>query len=230
MTSRGGAGGRRCRATVTGVMDIGGLDPHMARCFELAWQACARGTVGVGARLVGGDGTVMAEGSNGLFADAVGPLSGNKIAHAEMNALAQIEAGVDLTGATLYTSLEPCFMCAGAAMLSRVGRIVIGTADPYMTGVDAFYDSGDTRTQRTHREVQPDPAWAALSRVLSLHAAFFWIPGSEVVEAAHADEPEVASLVAELVVAGTVASMAETQASLGDVVETLAPRIATALR
>ena len=76
-------------------MDLGELDPHMARCFELAWQSCAAGTIGVGARLVGDDGAVLADGSNGLFAEPVGPLHGNKIAHAEMNALAQIDAAAD---------------------------------------------------------------------------------------------------------------------------------------
>lgn len=85
-----------------------------------------RGEVPVGAVVVR-DGVVIGEGSNRCeeLRDAT--------AHAELEALrrAFVIAGEGrLTGATLYCSLEPCFMCAGAALHARVARIVFATRDP----------------------------------------------------------------------------------------------------
>ena len=210
-------------------MDLGELDPHTARCFELAWQSCAAGTIGVGARLVGADGAVLADGSNGLFAEPVGPLHGNKIAHAEMNALAQIDAAADLTRATLYTSLEPCFMCAGAVLLSRVGRVVIAARDPYMDGASSLSVADHAMADNTDRVFLDAPAWATLSRVFSLHAVFFWMAGSDAVASAHAAEPKIAPLVAQLVADNTVAALAEEGATVEVAIGALAPKIATAL-
>ena len=210
-------------------MDLGELDPHMARCFELAWQSCALGTVGVGARLVDADGVVLADGSNGLFAEPVGPLRGNKIAHAEMNALAQIDAARDLTRATLYTSLEPCFMCAGAVVLARIGRVVIAARDPYMDGASSLGAGAHAMQDRAERVFLDDERWASLSRVLSLHAVFFWMAGSDAVVSAHAAEPRIAPLVAQLVAENTLAALADDGVDLAGVIAELGPRIAQTL-
>lgn len=210
-------------------MDLGELDPHLARCFELAWQSCAAGTIGVGARLVDERGAVLADGSNGLFAEPVGPLHGNKIAHAEMNALAQIGAATDLTRATLYTSLEPCFMCAGAVLLARVGRVVIAAADPYMDGASSLSVADHAMADNAERVFLGDPRWSMLSRVFSLHAVFFWMAGSDAVASAHAAEPKVAPLVAQLVADKSVAALADSGATVEEAIGALAPKIATAL-
>lgn len=210
-------------------MNLGELDPHMARCFELAWQSCSAGTIGVGARLVGEHGDVLADGSNGLFAEPVGPLHGNKIAHAEMNVLAQIDAATDLTRATLYTSLEPCFMCAGAVRLSRVGRVVIAAADPYMDGASSLPTADHAMADSTERVFLDDARWSTLSRVFSLHAVFFWMAGSDAVASAHAAEPKIAPLVARLVADNTVAALAEAGADTATAIAALAPKITTAL-
>lgn len=57
----------------------------------------------------------------------------NSSAHAEMLAISQAEKSIGykwLEKATLYVTLEPCSMCAGAMVLARIGRLVIGTMDP----------------------------------------------------------------------------------------------------
>lgn len=59
--------------------------------------------------------------------------TGDPTAHAEILALrtaAQLRQGWRLSGATLYTTLEPCPMCAGAMMMARIGRLVYGAKDP----------------------------------------------------------------------------------------------------
>ncbi|MBL8738897.1 MAG: nucleoside deaminase [Planctomycetes bacterium] len=98
----------------------------LARCLELAREAAAADEVPVGAVVVV-DGVVVGEGRNRVE-ELRSPL-----AHAEMLALQQalVHAGNKrLANATLYCSLEPCFLCAGAILHTRVDRVVFGASDP----------------------------------------------------------------------------------------------------
>ena len=106
---------------------MNGADEHfMRRAIELAREAEAAGEVPVGA-LVVRDGEVLAEGFNR-------PISTHDpTAHAEMVALRAAAARIDnyrLTGTTLYVTLEPCAMCAGAMVHARVARLVYAATDP----------------------------------------------------------------------------------------------------
>jgi tRNA(adenine34) deaminase len=98
----------------------------MARALALAAEAAARGEVPVGAVLVE-DGAVLAEAANAPIALA------DPTAHAEIRALraaAAAQANYRLTpSTTLYVTLEPCAMCAGAISLARVGRLVYAASD-----------------------------------------------------------------------------------------------------
>jgi tRNA(adenine34) deaminase len=98
----------------------------MARALELAREAGARGEVPVGAVVVL-DGQVIGEGANGPVARH------DPTAHAEILALRAAGRAVGnyrLPGSTLYVTLEPCPMCAGAMVHARVGRLVYGARDP----------------------------------------------------------------------------------------------------
>ena len=109
------------------------LDPEpvddarwMQRCLELAEAAAARGEVPVGAVLVI-DGAPLGEGSNRVE-ELRSPL-----AHAEMEAIQQAIAAVGdkrIPDSTLYCTLEPCFLCAGAILHARIKRVVFGARDP----------------------------------------------------------------------------------------------------
>jgi tRNA(adenine34) deaminase len=97
----------------------------MRRALALAGQAAAAGEVPVGAVLVR-DGEVLGEGFNRPITDH------DPSAHAEMVALraaARAIANYRLTGSTLYVTMEPCPMCAGAIVHARVARVVFGAAD-----------------------------------------------------------------------------------------------------
>lgn len=98
----------------------------MEKALALAAEAAAAGEVPVGAVVVR-DSEVVGEGRNRIIE------RGTTTAHAEMLALADAAkkvAGGKLTGCTLYVTLEPCPMCAYAAVLSRVDRVVFGAYDP----------------------------------------------------------------------------------------------------
>lgn len=98
----------------------------LERCIALAEQAAARGEVPVGAVVVL-EGRVVGEGSNRVE-ELRSPL-----AHAEMEALQQALVAVGdkrLPDATVYCSLEPCFLCAGAILHVRARRVVYAARDP----------------------------------------------------------------------------------------------------
>jgi tRNA(adenine34) deaminase len=97
----------------------------MAQALAEAARAAKAGEVPVGAVLVH-NGAVMARGSNTMIA------SKDQTQHAELRVLRAAAYAVGdtrLTTATLYVTLEPCAMCAGAIVLARVGRVVFGAWD-----------------------------------------------------------------------------------------------------
>jgi tRNA(adenine34) deaminase len=98
----------------------------MREALAEAEKAAAGGDVPVGAVVVRG-GEVVGRGHNRREAD------GDPLAHAELVAIGQAArriGGWRLGGCTLYATLEPCAMCAGALVASRVERLVYGAADP----------------------------------------------------------------------------------------------------
>ncbi|MGK0157438.1 MAG: tRNA(adenine34) deaminase [Planctomycetota bacterium] len=98
----------------------------IARCLELAREAAANDEVPVGAIVVI-DGEVVGVGRNRVE-ELRSPL-----AHAEMEALQAALAKMGekrLPDAELYCTLEPCFLCAGAILHTRVRRVVFGARDP----------------------------------------------------------------------------------------------------
>lgn len=98
----------------------------MRKALELARSAASAGEVPVGAVLVRGD-EAIGEGWNRPIGAC------DPTAHAEVVALraAALRAGnYRLVGSTLYVTLEPCPMCAGAVVQARVARVVFGAADP----------------------------------------------------------------------------------------------------
>ena len=97
----------------------------MQEALAEARRAAELGEVPVGAVVVKG-GEIVGRGHNRREVD------GDPLAHAEMLALRQASCAVGgwrLDGATLYVTLEPCAMCAGALVLSRVDRLVFGARD-----------------------------------------------------------------------------------------------------
>ena len=108
----------------------------MQLALGLAREAETNGEVPVGAVIVQGD-TVVGAGSNRPIA------SGDPTAHAEIVALraAAVElANYRLADTTLYVTLEPCAMCAGAMVHARVGRLVYGCTDPRGGAAGSVFD------------------------------------------------------------------------------------------
>ena len=98
----------------------------MRRALELAQACAAHGDVPIGAVVVRDDAEVAAAGNERELRD-------DPTAHAEILALRAASEAIGtwrLDGCTLYVTLEPCAMCAGAIVLARLDRVVFGAADP----------------------------------------------------------------------------------------------------
>jgi tRNA(adenine34) deaminase len=118
------------------------IDAAMMReALQLATRAATQGEVPVGAVVVK-DGEIVGRGYNSPI------VSSDPTAHAEIRALRDAASALGnyrLGGCTLYVTIEPCAMCAGAIMHARIARLVYGAADP-KTGacgsvVDLFAES-----------------------------------------------------------------------------------------
>ena len=108
----------------------------MRHALKLARRAQDLGEVPVGALLVQGE-DIVAEGWNRPIA------SHDPSAHAEMVAMREAATQLRnyrLGGLTLYVTLEPCVMCAGAIIHARIARLVFGASDPKAGAVNSVYD------------------------------------------------------------------------------------------
>jgi len=112
----------------------------MREALTLACQAASAGEVPVGA-VVTLDGVVIGRGRNSSVTRS------DPTAHAEILALREAAAAIGnyrLEGATLYATLEPCVMCAGALVTARVTRLVFGSRDLRFGGVRSKFRLADS--------------------------------------------------------------------------------------
>ncbi|WP_407345386.1 tRNA adenosine(34) deaminase TadA [Pengzhenrongella phosphoraccumulans] len=121
----------------------------MGAALAQAQLALATGDVPVGAVVVGPDGAVLGRGHNAREAD------GDPTAHAEVLALRAAAAALGrwrLDDCTLVVTLEPCLMCAGATVLARVPRLVLGAWDPKAGACGSQWDV--VRDRRLNHRVE----------------------------------------------------------------------------
>ena len=108
---------------------------YMRQALELAARAAAAGEVPVGALIIH-ENTVIAEAYNERESLP------SALAHAELTAMRLACERLGrwrLSGCTLFVTLEPCVMCAGAIVQSRVDRVVYGARDPKGGAVESLY-------------------------------------------------------------------------------------------
>src|SRR5689334_9106703 len=119
----------------------------MGLALDLAAAAAREGDVPVGAVVVAPSGEVVGEGRN------LREVNGDPTAHAEVVALRAAARAVGewrLEDCTLVVTLEPCPMCAGALMLARISRLVLGAWDPKLGATGSVWDIVRDR-RATHR-------------------------------------------------------------------------------
>lgn len=116
-------------------MDLKTDEYWMQRALELARAAGEKGEIPVGAVVVH-EGELVAEAAN--FKE----INQDPLGHAEILAIRRASEKLGrwrLSGCTLYVTLEPCAMCAGAIIHSRIDRVVYGATDPKAGAVHSLY-------------------------------------------------------------------------------------------
>lgn len=119
----------------------------MRSALHAAHSALEIGEVPIGACLIDAEGNLIATSFNRTIAD------NDPTAHAEINVLRLAGAAVGnyrLPGSTLYTTIEPCVMCAGALVNARIKRLVFGAHDERFGAVETLFRLCDSE-QLNHR-------------------------------------------------------------------------------
>ena len=138
-------------------------DDWMAQALELARDAARRGEVPVGALLVRDD-AVLGRGGNAPIAH------NDPTSHAEIVALREAGRALGnyrLPGCTLYVTLEPCAMCAGAILHARLARLVYGASDPKTGACGSVVDLFAEPRLNHHTRVMGGVAADACASLLS---------------------------------------------------------------
>ena len=110
---------------------------YMRQALELAKEAAENGEVPVGCVIVNAGGEVIGKGRNRRIE------KNDATAHAEMEAIREASAALGdwrLEGCTMYVTLEPCPMCAGAIIMSRVSTLVFGAREALTGSVGSVID------------------------------------------------------------------------------------------
>ena len=134
----------------------------MQQALKNALDAAAEGEVPVGAVLVK-DGHVIGSGGNSPILDQ------DPTAHAEIKAIRQAAKQINnyRLGGTLYVTLEPCLMCMGAIIHSRLERLVFGALDPKTGAAVSVYQIGTDRRLNHTLEIEGGLLEKQCSNVLS---------------------------------------------------------------
>jgi len=114
----------------------------LRRTFTLALESRARGKHPFAAVVVGADGQVISEAGNNSL-----PPEGDPTQHAEVVAAAQaarLRSPEELSRATLYSSAEPCCMCAGAIYWCNIGRVVYALSEERLLGLTGDHPENPT--------------------------------------------------------------------------------------
>ncbi|MBR4224394.1 MAG: nucleoside deaminase [Oscillospiraceae bacterium] len=123
------------------------LSEHWQTAFTEAWTAYCEGNIPIGAVLVGEDGEQLVRDHNRIRYDSRGSVKNMRLSHAEMNVLRLLDASVyEPRSLTLYTTMEPCPMCMGTAVMSNICHLRSAARDPYcgmmhLADTDPYYRS-----------------------------------------------------------------------------------------
>lgn len=164
-------------------------------CFQAAWEAFLAGTIPVGAAVAAPTGAIVARGRNRIFDPPGHGLSGSRLAHAEVDALAQLPTSARYRDHVLFSTLEPCLLCVAATLHATVGRIEYAAADPFGGGCVGTIDTAHWRRSAPVIAELRDGWWAG--RLSSALQSAFWQehpehPVAEKIVSAFGEEARVA--------------------------------------
>ena len=170
--------------------------------------------------------TVVSAGRNRLGEKPSVPnvLGGNHIAHAEMNAFAGM-TGMKADGLHLYTTVQPCFMCAAASVFLPVEKVFFAAVDEFFDGVHELWDHHPYSRRWEPAVVGPlERPMSSFARVLPMSRQAL-TPDSRVMRRAHERIPDIAALAIELATDRSLHRLRESSGTVTDVLADLWDRL-----
>jgi tRNA(adenine34) deaminase len=193
-------------------------------CVEEAWVAYCAGSFPIGAAITDVSGSIIARGRNRVFESSAeaGQIHGHRLAHAELNALLNLDYSVDPTTCTLYSTTEPCPLCVGAICMAGVRTVKYAACDPTAGGIDILEATSFLRSRKI---TTIDPEWEEFEAVLvALRVEHRFRMGKGrgiIVQALHGAVPHGAKLGAQLFETGQLRRMCETGVDAGTMLNKL---------
>lgn len=145
------------------------LEPGWQAALAEAWRAYRAGSLPIGAAYAAADGQIELRGRNRMHEDEApqGHLCGTRVAHAEIDVLSQVPADSfdAMKQGRLYTTLEPCPMCFGAAVMTGVREIRFGARDLW-AGAANLAQASPYIARKGMRLIGPEASVQTVSLVL----------------------------------------------------------------
>ena len=130
-------------------------------CVDLAWEAYRADSLPIGAVVADAEGRVLAGDRNRIY-ERSGPgdvVFGHNLAHAELNALLSLDLDAnDPRACVLYTTTEPCPLCAGAMRMTDVGELRYAAREPW-AGSATMFETVPYLRRRNVRVLGPEDGW-----------------------------------------------------------------------
>lgn len=204
------------------------LLPAWQLALDEAWQSWRAGSAGVGCVIVDGAGEIVARGRNGMMESAPSAsvtLAGTPLAHAEMNALAQLSFGTGFAEHRLYTTFEPCLMCASAIVQIHIGHVAYAAADPVFDGLHDWLGEFAFAADRLPDRTCLGGAVGAFAHVLHLSWLAFWLREGQVLDAHRRLSPRHLQLAQRVAEEGHLAEVARSDGTVADAIDALWPEL-----
>jgi tRNA(Arg) A34 adenosine deaminase TadA len=199
------------------------LDAGWKASLEEAWQSWCDGSAGVGAAIVDGHGAVVSRDRNRRHDRwQSSALGGSRLAHAEMCVLASLPTG-DFDDYTLYTTFEPCLMCASAIIMCGVPRVRYAAADPVFDGLHDWFRSLPYAAPRIPERTSLGGPIGAFAHVLHLSWIALWFPEGDSVELHGAVAPKHLAIASDLADSADLRSIAADRGSVTAAIDALWP-------
>lgn len=204
----------------------GALDEAWRVAIDEAWRSWASGSAGVGAVVSDAEGRIVAVGRNRMLSprDQPGVLSGTKIAHAEMNALAVCDLGVP-EPLTMTTTFEPCLMCAATILQFGFAHVRYASADPFFDGIGTWFDSLAVPGKRPPDRTELGGPIGAFAHVLHASWMVFWAANADVMAAHERLRPRHLEVARSVAGDERLAGLASEGADVVDALDALWPTL-----
>ena len=179
-----------------------GLSLPWQVAFEEAWASFRAGSFGVGAVVTdpAAENAIVTVGRDRVMQTQRVPrtLSGNMTAHAELNAFAELDT-FDAEGLHLYTTLEPCPMCAAAAIQLKVAKVHYAAADGSRAEMNDVWASAPvTAACAPSTTMLLDGPLVVFARLLPMVFTLSKVPGGPLEKLARSEHPDLAGLIDRL--------------------------------